>query len=170
MDCIYIALYNLCLSFTHSHTPTAIGSHARYQPAHQEQFGSVSCSGTLRHAQSGIEPATLRLPDNSSYLLSHIAPLWLKCYCNIKTEDEVSQCWWLVMKCFSWHPWLIRICVFLPLLVFFNSFVFCILCPIWLSVVSPVLQTHSLIRLLSLLHVFLLSHLLSRHCIQLRFA
>ena len=28
-------------------------------------------SRTLRHAQGGIEPATLRLPDNSSYLLSH---------------------------------------------------------------------------------------------------
>ena len=58
------ALYNLCLSFTHSHThthtPTAIGCHARYQPACQEKLGSVSCSGTLRHAQGGIEPATLR--------------------------------------------------------------------------------------------------------------
>ena len=34
----------------------------------------MSCSGTLQHAQGGIEPATLRLPDDSSYLLSHIAP------------------------------------------------------------------------------------------------
>ena len=53
MDCIYIAplskaLYNVCLSFTHSpvhthiHTPTAIGCHARYQPARQEQLG-VRC-------------------------------------------------------------------------------------------------------------------------------
>ena len=33
----------------------------------------MSCSGTLRHAQGGIEPATLRLPDDSSYLLSRIA-------------------------------------------------------------------------------------------------
>ena len=32
----------------------------------------MSCSGTLRHAQGGIEPATLRLPDDSSYLLSYI--------------------------------------------------------------------------------------------------
>ena len=44
MDCIYIALlskalYNLCLSFTHPFTPTAIGCHARYQPARQEQSG-----------------------------------------------------------------------------------------------------------------------------------
>ena len=53
MDCIYIAplskaLYNLCLLFTHTHTlththtPTAIGCHARYQPARQEQSG-VRC-------------------------------------------------------------------------------------------------------------------------------
>ena len=27
----------------------------------------MSCSGTLPHAQGGIEPATLRLPDDSSY-------------------------------------------------------------------------------------------------------
>ena len=81
MDCINIVplskpLYNLRLLITHSHTigdwlpckvPTsssgAIG-------------GYVICSGTLRHAQGGIEPATLRLPDDSSYFLSqsHIAP------------------------------------------------------------------------------------------------
>ena len=78
MDCIYIAplskaLFKVYLSFTHSHTngdwlpckaPTsssgAIG-------------GKVSCSGTLRHTQGGIELATLRLPDDSSYHLSHIA-------------------------------------------------------------------------------------------------
>ena len=35
----------------------------------------VSLRVTLRHAQGGIEPATLLLPDDSSYLLSHIAPL-----------------------------------------------------------------------------------------------
>ena len=34
----------------------------------------MSCSGTLRHAQGGIEPATLWLPDDSSYLLSHCHP------------------------------------------------------------------------------------------------
>ena len=33
----------------------------------------MSRSGTLRHAQGGIEPATLRLPDDCSYLLSRIA-------------------------------------------------------------------------------------------------
>ena len=51
MDCIYKAplskaLYNLCLSFTHSrthtNTPTVIGCHARYQTARQEQLG-VRC-------------------------------------------------------------------------------------------------------------------------------
>ena len=61
---------------THIHTPTAIGCHARYQPARQEQLGVRRlCSGTLRHTQGGIETATIRLPDNSSYLLSHIAPI-----------------------------------------------------------------------------------------------
>ena len=54
------------------HTPKAIGCHARHQPARQEQLGVIS--GTLRHAQGGIEPANLRLPDDCSYLLSHIAP------------------------------------------------------------------------------------------------
>ena len=50
MDCIYIAplskaLYNLCLSFTHSHTHSHTNGdwlHARYQPARQEQLG-VRC-------------------------------------------------------------------------------------------------------------------------------
>ena len=37
----------------------------------------MSCSRTLRNAQSGIEPATLRLPDDSSHLLSHVAPHWM---------------------------------------------------------------------------------------------
>ena len=88
MDCIYIAplskaLYNLCLSFTHSpihpfthsHTPTAIGCHARYQAARQERLG-VRClaQGHFDTPRVGIEPATLRLPDDCSYLLSHIAP------------------------------------------------------------------------------------------------
>ena len=35
----------------------------------------MSCSGTLRHTKGGIEPAALRLPDDCSYLLSHIAPI-----------------------------------------------------------------------------------------------
>ena len=38
-------------------------------PAHQEQL-RVRCL-----AQGHFEPATLRLPDDSSYLLSHIAPI-----------------------------------------------------------------------------------------------
>ena len=33
--------------------------------------------GTLRHAQGGIKPATLQLPDDCSYLLSHIAPIFV---------------------------------------------------------------------------------------------
>ena len=51
------ALYNSCLSFTHMrpiHAPTAIGCHARYQPARQEQLGVRRLrSGTLRHARVG---------------------------------------------------------------------------------------------------------------------
>ena len=46
MDCIYIAplskaLYNFA-SHSPIHTPMAIGCHARYQPARQEQLG-VRC-------------------------------------------------------------------------------------------------------------------------------
>ena len=60
---------------THIHTPTAIGCHARYQPARQEQSGVRRLAqGHFRHTQGGIEPATLRLPDDCSYLLSHLAP------------------------------------------------------------------------------------------------
>ena len=59
---IQSAVQLMLLIHTHIHTPTAIGCHARYQPR------------VRRHAQVGIEPATLRLPDNSSYLLSHIVP------------------------------------------------------------------------------------------------
>ena len=55
----------------HTYTPTAIGCHARCQPAHQEQLG-VRCLAQ-GHTQGGIEPATLRLPDDSSYILSHLA-------------------------------------------------------------------------------------------------
>ena len=60
---------------THIHTPTAIGRHARYQPARQERLG-VRClaQGRFDTPRVGIKPATLQLPDNSSYLLSHIAP------------------------------------------------------------------------------------------------
>ena len=78
MDCIYIAplskaLYNLCLSFTHSpiHTPTAIGCHARHQPARQVQLGVRCLTQGLRHAQGGIRtgnPPTARrqlLPPES---------------------------------------------------------------------------------------------------------
>ena len=39
----------------------------------------MSCSRTLRHAQDGIKPATLRLPDDSSYLLSYITHCKLNC-------------------------------------------------------------------------------------------
>ena len=44
MHCIYIysAVQFMPLIHTHIHTPTAIGSHARYQPTHQEQLG-VRC-------------------------------------------------------------------------------------------------------------------------------
>ena len=75
MDCIYIvplskAMYNLCLSFTHSHTHSHTNSD--WLPCKAPTSlsgaieGSVSCSETLRHAQGGIKPATLRLPDDSS--------------------------------------------------------------------------------------------------------
>ena len=86
MDCIYIAplskaLYNLCLSFTHSHihthihTPTAIGCHARYQSARQEQLGFRRLAqGHFDTPRVGSNQQPLRLPDNSSYLLSHRAP------------------------------------------------------------------------------------------------
>ena len=54
----------------------AIGCHARYQPARQEQLG-VGClaQGRFDTPGVGIEPATLRLPGDSSYHLSRIAPM-----------------------------------------------------------------------------------------------
>ena len=61
---------------TRTHTPTAIGCHARYRPARQEQSGVRRLA--RRHfdtPKDGIEPATLRLPGDSSYLLSHVAPV-----------------------------------------------------------------------------------------------
>ena len=104
MDCIYIAplskaLYNSCLSFTHTHThthihtPTAIGCHVRYQPARQEQLG-VRClaQGHFDTPRVRIEPATLRLPDDSSYLLSHIAP---KVQGKLKGPTAVRILWWI---------------------------------------------------------------------------
>ena len=36
--------------------------------------GQASRSRTLRHSQGGIEPATRRLPDDCSYLLSRCSP------------------------------------------------------------------------------------------------
>ena len=51
-----------------THTIVLIGCHARYQPARQEQLG-VRCL-----ARGGIDPANLWLPNDNSYLLSHIAP------------------------------------------------------------------------------------------------
>ena len=65
-------LNNLCLSFTRSHTHSHTNScHARYRPARQEQSGVRRLA--QGHAQGGTEPATLRLPDDCSYLLSRIA-------------------------------------------------------------------------------------------------
>ena len=82
MDCIYIAplskaLYNWCFSFTHSHTRSR--TNGDWLPCKvtnrlvRSNWG-FGVSKTLWHAQGGIEPATLRLPDDSCYLLSHIAP------------------------------------------------------------------------------------------------
>ena len=51
---------------THIHTPTAIGCHARYQPARQEQLSVRGLAQGHWHYQGGIEPATLRLPDDST--------------------------------------------------------------------------------------------------------
>ena len=54
-------------TFTHIHTPTAIGCHARYQPAHQEQLGVRRLAqGHFDTPRVGIEPATLQLPGDSS--------------------------------------------------------------------------------------------------------
>ena len=65
MSRLYPKHFTMYASHSPIHTPTAIGCHARYQP---------SSSGAIRgrHAQGGIEPATLRLPDDSSYLPSHL--------------------------------------------------------------------------------------------------
>ena len=50
-----------------THTPTAIGCHARYQ-ARQEQLRVRGLAqGHYDTPRVGIEPATLRLPDDSSY-------------------------------------------------------------------------------------------------------
>ena len=70
------ALYNFDSSHspfhTHIHTPTAIGCHARHQSARQEQLGVRRLA--QGHTQGGIKPATLRLPDDSTYLLSQHCP------------------------------------------------------------------------------------------------
>ena len=78
MDCIYIAplskaLYNLCLSFTHSHT-NGNWLPWRYQPARKEQLG-VRCL-----AQGHFD--TPRVGSNrqpSDCLLSHIALIYSDC-------------------------------------------------------------------------------------------
>ena len=65
---------------THIHTTTAIGCHARYQPARQEQL-RVRCLAQAHFDMLRVWLATLRLPDDSSYLLllsSYMHPyLWL---------------------------------------------------------------------------------------------
>ena len=60
--------------FTHTHTPMASGCHARHQTSSSgSDWGlGVLLRDTFTHP-GWIEPATLRLPDNCSYLLSHIA-------------------------------------------------------------------------------------------------
>ena len=84
MDCIYIAplskaLYNLCLSFTHSphiHTPTAIGCHARYQPARQEQLG-VRCLAQghfdTPRVGSNRQPSDCQTTNQTNHVLSIVA-------------------------------------------------------------------------------------------------
>ena len=75
---IYIAPLSIH-PFTHTFTHTPIGCHARYQPACQEQSG-VRClaQGHFDTPRGGIEPATLQLPDDCSYLLSHVASVRLQ--------------------------------------------------------------------------------------------
>ena len=80
---------------THIHTPTAIGCHARYQPARQEQLG-VRClaHGHFDTPRVGFKPATLQLQDNSSYRLSHIAisPYRLNPPAVVQKESAGPQC------------------------------------------------------------------------------
>ena len=79
MDCIYIAcfytlaapkaLYNVCLSFTHSyshsHIPTAASCHARCRSAHQEQLGVQSLiKDTSAHGLGGVGDRTANLAIN----------------------------------------------------------------------------------------------------------
>ena len=84
MDCIYIAplskaLYNLRLSFTHSHTHSHSHTNGDWLPCKVPTSSSgaiggwVSCSGTLRHAQGGIELATLQ--HGGLRLVSDLGPL-----------------------------------------------------------------------------------------------
>ena len=57
-----------------------------------------SCSWTLRNAQGGIEPATLRLPDDCSYLLSHLAP-------KVSTLNILYSCI-ISLNIYFFHRWL----------------------------------------------------------------
>ena len=78
MDFIQSAVQFMALihPFTHIHTPTVIGCHARHQPARQEQL-RVRClaQGHFDTPRVGLnqQPCQIRLPDDCSYLLSHIA-------------------------------------------------------------------------------------------------
>ena len=69
-NCCAVQLMLLIQPFTHQSWLAAM--QGTNQPVRLEQFGGwVFCSGTPRHAHGGIKPATLWLPDDFSYLLSH---------------------------------------------------------------------------------------------------
>ena len=76
------ALYNYCLTFTHSYThlhPDGGDSHAGRQPAGQERSGRGVCSGTPRYSTlGGAGGRTSNLPVTSQPALppeTHAAPL-----------------------------------------------------------------------------------------------
>ena len=72
-----------------THTATAIGYHARHQPAHQDQLGvRFLAQGHFDTPREGIEPATLWLPEGCSH---HLEP-HVRCilWCNSRAQMHSS--------------------------------------------------------------------------------
>ena len=65
-----VQLMSLIRPFTLTHQQRL----AALQGTNQHVRSNWGLGVLLRDAQGGIEPATLRLPDDCSYLLSHIGP------------------------------------------------------------------------------------------------
>ena len=93
MDCIYIAplskaLYNLCLSFTHSHKHSHTHSHTNGDLllCKVPTSSSGAIGGHFDTPRVGSNRQAFRLPDDSPYLRSYIAPMDVDV--RLSTEDS----------------------------------------------------------------------------------